>query len=66
MWWARITENTSQSRRLFNAGTAPAVRDHLLEMADDTATDTNPNNWRAVLYESLAASDWYCQGGFDE
>ena len=42
---------------------ADAVRDQLVESAyDSSAVD---RNWRrAVMYEALAASDWYCSGGY--
>jgi 5-methylcytosine-specific restriction endonuclease McrA len=40
-------------------------REHLQEMLI-TCAAISPNSFRAVTYETLAASDWYCAGGYAE
>lgn len=40
------------------------VRDNLLQRASDFEADYGLNDWRAVLYRSLAAIDEFCDGGF--
>ncbi|WP_234360613.1 hypothetical protein [Streptomyces europaeiscabiei] len=48
---------------VFNAGGSADVRAYLLDLAR-FRTNGRPNNWMLALYEALAASDWYCSGGF--
>ena len=52
-----------QMIRLFDQGGEIAVRDHLHEAADSRRTNFL-NSWQTAMYQSLALSDWYCQGGF--
>jgi hypothetical protein len=40
-----------------------AVRGHLNEVADSCEA-ARPNSWQTAMYRALAASDWYCGGGF--
>lgn len=48
---------------VFQAGGAQAVQAHLSRQRQ-SRRQANLNSWRAALYEALAASDWYCNGGF--
>ncbi len=49
-----------------NFGGRPAdeVSDHLSEQAT-IGFASDPNDRRAVMYEALAASEWYCAGGYE-
>jgi hypothetical protein len=40
------------------------VRAHLKE-CEDSAREHDINSWKAAMFAALAASDWYCSGGFD-
>lgn len=42
---------------------AAAVRGWLQEQAESRGA-VFVNSWRAALYQALASSDWYCNGGF--
>ncbi|MCQ6271010.1 hypothetical protein M8J71_10995 [Pseudarthrobacter sp. R1] len=60
-----LAEISNNVRRIYAAGGASAVQDHLREMSQDCfAADVN--NRRGVLYEALANSPWYYGGGFNE
>lgn len=48
---------------VFDAGGSTDVRAYLLDLAR-FRTNGRLNNWMLALYEALAASDWYCSGGF--
>ncbi|MQS17631.1 hypothetical protein F7Q99_36950 [Streptomyces kaniharaensis] len=48
---------------VFDGGGCEDVRAHLLDVAHQR-TRPRQNNWMTALYEALAASDWYCSGGF--
>ncbi|WP_429413387.1 HNH endonuclease [Nocardia sp. GAS34] len=56
------TTNRTLSRR-WGSEDHETVRAHLREQALDEA-GPDVNDRRAVVYEALADSDWYCQGGF--
>jgi hypothetical protein len=47
---------------LLQAGGAASVRAHLEDEAR-RLNITRSNWWRTTMYEALAASDWYCNGG---
>ena len=49
--------------RLLNSGGREAVRKHLQEEAGSWE-DEFKNSWKAAMYRSAAASDWFCEGGF--
>jgi hypothetical protein len=51
----------TQVRQVRRTGNVEAVRAHLLEEAQRLEA-VRPNWWRTVMYEALAASDWYCAG----
>lgn len=48
---------------VYQAGGAQAVQAHLARQCQ-SRRHANLNSWRAALYEALAASEWYCAGGF--
>jgi hypothetical protein len=48
---------------LFDAAGADAVREDLDRKARSWA-QSQRNGWQAATYNALAASDWYCTGGF--
>lgn len=50
-------------KQVADAGTAADVRDFLADRAE-SARRASPNGWQAALYRALAASDWFCGGGF--
>lgn len=39
------------------------VREHL-HREGESRTQAHVNSWQAAMYRALAASDWYCGGGF--
>lgn len=53
-----------ESSRLGRSGSA-AVRRHLTGMAEGTRKWEGANHWKTIMYDALAASDWYCDHGFD-
>lgn len=50
---------------LFDKGGAGAVRDHLQKEAESREF-AHKNSWQTAMYKALAASDWYCNGGFTQ
>jgi len=48
---------------LFDKAGLVEVRQHLLDVADSHET-ARMNSWQTAMYRALAASDWYCGGGF--
>ena len=48
---------------LGGAGGAVAVRTHLQEQAKSRAAH-QVNSWQTAMYRALAASDWFCTGGY--
>jgi len=40
-----------------------AVRDHL-KQDEESRRKADLNSWQAACYSALAASDWFCAGGF--
>lgn len=51
-------------RGLFRDGGREAVRARLLE-GEDSWREGFRNHWKAAFYAAAAASDWFCDGGFD-
>jgi hypothetical protein len=49
--------------KLLIAGGQAAVKDQMTERAESCKAD-RLNSWRTAMYEALAASDWFCGGGF--
>jgi hypothetical protein len=47
----------------FDAAGEAAVREHLEDMATSRTYD-RLNSWNAAAYSAMAASSWYCAGGF--
>lgn len=52
-----------QLGNLLESGGAASVRGHLSQVADSHAAARN-NSWQIAAYRALAASEWYCGGGF--
>ncbi len=52
-----------QVQRIFDANGTDGVREHLAESADSREA-INLNSWQSATYRALAASTWYCTGGF--
>jgi hypothetical protein len=52
-----------QLERLLQAVGWDGVRDELVTRADSRRS-VNVNSWQVALYDALAASTWYCTGGF--
>lgn len=48
---------------LLRDGGSAVVRDHLRQMEESLRKD-GLNSWQAACYGALAASDWFCAGGF--
>jgi hypothetical protein len=40
-----------------------AVKQHLL-IESQTYFRKHINSWQTAMFQALAASDWYCNGGF--
>lgn len=51
-------------RKLTAAGGQDAVRAHLIEEAESCAA-ASLNSWQTATYSAMAASDWFCAGGYD-
>lgn len=49
--------------KLYDRAGSAAVRDHLVEQAASREAAYR-NSWQTAMYASLAASHWYCSGGF--
>lgn len=49
--------------RLFDQAGAAAVRMHLQEEADSRAA-VHINSWQTAMFKAMAASKWFCEGGF--
>jgi hypothetical protein len=49
--------------KLFDAVGTQGLREHLASMADSWRA-AGVNSWQVALYDALAASAWYCSGGF--
>lgn len=60
----QVAEIAARLRKLHTAGGLNAVRFHLQEERDSCAA-VRINAWRVATFDALAASDWYCDGGFD-
>ncbi|MFE4457670.1 hypothetical protein ACFROC_09975 [Nocardia tengchongensis] len=59
----QITTTTRTLARRWNAADHLTVREYLCELAQQEA-EVDVNNRRAVVFEALADSDWYCREGF--
>ncbi|MCU4173949.1 HNH endonuclease [Carboxylicivirga sp. N1Y90] len=49
----------------YEVGGSNAVKD-FLEDAAESRQMVHPNSWQTALYQALAASDWFCNEGFNE
>lgn len=59
---SELEDIKSRLTKVLNKCGPDGVRDHLAEEADSRG-DANKNSWRAALYRSLAANDWFCSTG---
>jgi hypothetical protein len=50
---------------LYSRATMAGVRQHLQEMAGSCRA-IHLNSWETVMYETVALSDWFCDGGFSQ
>jgi len=55
----------NQIRKLYERAGTKAVQEHLKEAAD-SRFESYKNSWQTAMYQALAASEWYCNGGFKE
>jgi len=60
---SRLSEIRHRLDILFQAGGAPAVRDHLREDLASSEADQR-NSWSSAMYRAAVASDWFCDGGY--
>jgi len=49
--------------RLYEEAGRDGIKTHLLEQAGSREA-AHINSWQTAMYKALAASDWYCNGGF--
>ncbi len=59
----RMAEFNSQLSRLFEAGGAEAVREHLTELLVSSRNECM-NSWTTAMFRASVDSDWFCSGGF--
>lgn len=57
---SNLVQAASRAQRLADPD---AIREHFQESAEDAAV-VGANSWRAAMFEALAASEWYCNGGY--
>lgn len=65
--FAAITASAKGKRRLqrlHRRGGAAEVQGYLEEERD--CHDDNPNSWQHVFYQTLAANNWFVNGGFEQ
>lgn len=48
---------------LSKLNTPQSIRQHL-QISSESESELHKNSWEAALYAALAASDWYCDGGW--
>lgn len=60
---SELTSIVYTLRRIWDEERADGVRRHLLDLARG-ARLMAANTWQAALFDGLAASHWYCDGGF--
>ncbi|MQS06105.1 HNH endonuclease [Streptomyces alkaliphilus] len=51
-------------RQIFTIQGSAGVRSYL-KSCEASAREHDTNSWKAATFSALAASDWYCAGGFD-
>lgn len=50
-------------QKMAEGNTPEAISEHLQSVAESRAA-AHANSWRTATYEALAASEWFCSGGF--
>lgn len=58
-----VTNMKHRLKRLHKAAGATGVSAHLFEARDDLLEERK-NSWQIAMYDALASSQWYCDGGF--
>lgn len=58
-----IADNMDVLDDVYHDGASHSVAAHLARQAR-SCRSANMNSWRAAMYDALAESDWYCNGGF--
>jgi len=61
---SELSEIRRPLKRVLDAGGGGAVRTHLQEKAADLEAVAK-NSWKTAMYRAAAASDWFCNGGFN-
>jgi hypothetical protein len=51
-------------QRIFERGTDEDIRAEL-QLRFESSEAAFPNSWQTAMYRALAASDWFCNGGFN-
>lgn len=64
LYGAQAARDMSDTRGHLAKMDDAGVRAYLKSMADSCAESGGINYWRAVMYQALAANDWYISGGF--
>ena len=54
----------SQLNNILEKSNANEVRNHLLE-GFDSRHENHVNSWQTAMYEAMAISEWFCNGGFN-
>lgn len=62
---SRLSEIRTRLANLYRKGGDVAVHEHLLEELESIEHD-HMNSWVAAMYRAAAASDWFCNGGFEQ
>ena len=62
---SRLSEIRARLTNLHQKGGKAAVREHLLEELSSIEHD-HMNSWVAAMYRAVAASDWFCNSGFEQ
>lgn len=61
---AELTNIQYGLRRIAELGTSEDVRAELLNRAE-SAKAAHINSWQTAMYQALAESEWFCEGGFN-
>ncbi|MEU6158836.1 hypothetical protein [Streptomyces sp. NPDC047130] len=65
LYGPHAAQEMSSLRYFLRGMDGEAIALHLGRMADSILID-DPNQWRGVMYQALAGSPWYINGGFAE
>lgn len=62
---SRMSSMKARLKRLFEQAGASAVEYHLREEFD-SSNEVHKNSWETAMYQALANSAWFCNGGFNQ